>query len=102
MQTIPNASCHQRFPVDVATRMSTVLIAVMEASLFLYWLFLYWLFLYWLYLHLLIQALAHILSENHAIGCFRFAHINAPISGLPDIGIHFSGIRPSARILDMD
>src|SRR5215471_8194242 len=40
MQTIPNTSCHQRFPVDVATRMSAVLIAVTAAaSLFLYWLF---------------------------------------------------------------
>jgi hypothetical protein len=26
------------------------------------------------------------------IGCFRFASINEPISGKPDIGIHFSGI----------
>src|SRR5215468_8417512 len=45
MQTIPNASCHQRFPADAATRMSAVLIAVTAASLFLYWLFLYC--LYW-------------------------------------------------------
>src|SRR5262249_57832208 len=37
MAMMPNASCHQRFPADVDSRISTVLVAVTTASFSNWW-----------------------------------------------------------------